>query len=191
MVKKASSRGRNLLGAAEQLALLRKLRQQVAAQLIGIEPRTLREKTAPRNVDGTYDGTQLVAWFLEHDRRKRESIDGDPLLGGGDTEGSVWLEEYRHQKALEAKRKNEIEEGKLVDADTLTYVFDELGRALRVDLEGFESRHGAEVGQAVREMIGRAEDLWRKRIALARKGREREEAESAPPAPAAKGKTPA
>lgn len=45
---------------------LSRLNQQQAANLLGVTSRTLRDwADAPRNGDGSYDGPQLVRWFVE------------------------------------------------------------------------------------------------------------------------------
>lgn len=44
---------------------IRNLSQQTAAELLGVDPRTLRDWNAPRNPDGTYDGPTLVNWFIQ------------------------------------------------------------------------------------------------------------------------------
>lgn len=45
---------------------IRKLSQKVAAELLGVHARTLRDwPDPPRNPDGTYPGPELVAWLIE------------------------------------------------------------------------------------------------------------------------------
>ncbi len=42
------------------------LNQRLAAEMVGVTARTLRDwSAAPRNDDGTYDGPALVAWRIE------------------------------------------------------------------------------------------------------------------------------
>lgn len=48
---------------------IRRLSQKLAAELLAVTPRTLRDwSDAPRNPDGSYDGPALVAWLLSRDR---------------------------------------------------------------------------------------------------------------------------
>lgn len=50
---------------AEQIKWLKRLSQQAAAVLLGMTPRTLREKDCPRNDDGrTFDGPKAVQWLV-------------------------------------------------------------------------------------------------------------------------------
>ena len=50
------------LSGPQQIKMLGALNQQSAAWVVGVEPRTLRDKGAPRNEDGTYDARELLAW---------------------------------------------------------------------------------------------------------------------------------
>jgi hypothetical protein len=48
----------------EQIAILERLPQTLAAELIGMTPRALRyHENAPRNLDGTYSAQALVLWM--------------------------------------------------------------------------------------------------------------------------------
>lgn len=69
---------------------IRRLKQQTAAELLGVTARTLRDWTdAPRNADGSYDGPALVAWLVQrhggsdldpvHERARRDKEQADRL----------------------------------------------------------------------------------------------------------------
>ncbi len=59
--------------ACQQIAMLRSLRQQAAAKLLGITPRALRDHDALRNDDGSYDAFELTRWWY--------TTNGNRLLG--------------------------------------------------------------------------------------------------------------
>ena len=66
--------------AEEQKVVMSALAQQSAAWAIGMPPRTLRERNAPRNEDGTYNLRQLVEWSRKGDEdRQRELFDSDEI----------------------------------------------------------------------------------------------------------------
>ena len=55
----------------QQIAMMRGLRQQAAAALIGISARALRDHVdAPRREDGTYDALELVRWWFTSDAER-------------------------------------------------------------------------------------------------------------------------
>jgi hypothetical protein len=137
----------------EQLAVLRKLKQQAAAALLGWTPRGLRDANAPRRDDGTYDAIALVAWMLERAAGKSEASPADKLL-----------EDLRREKAREAKRRNDLAEGRLVELARVQAEASAIGTVLRVRSEAIERAFGAEVGKAVREMIDEMGRALRERV---------------------------
>ena len=54
------------LSGAEQIAVLKRLKQQTAAWLLGMTARTLRDHPeVPRNSDGSYDAWELLSSGLQ------------------------------------------------------------------------------------------------------------------------------
>lgn len=99
----------------------------------------------------------LVRWL--HD--KDAGID-DPDLGSGGT--SKALEKYRAEKARQAKRENDLAEGRIVEREAMFAVADEIGRALATELEALDRVHGAVVGAALREAVVRQMQAWQGRL---------------------------
>jgi hypothetical protein len=86
---------------------LQTLSQTAAGWLVGLSPRTLRDKhDLERNADGTYDARKLLAWAI-----LRQSADPDiSLLAGGDSPNLERLRKLkadREEIAL-AKDRNEV-----------------------------------------------------------------------------------
>ena len=53
------------MSTADEIKVLGSLSQGAAAWLLGISPRSLRDRnTLPRNPDGTYDAREVLAWHL-------------------------------------------------------------------------------------------------------------------------------
>jgi len=97
----------------------------------------------------------VVAKFIRQAGAALEDEDEDLMTGGsGD---SVWLEKLRKEKALEAKRRNAIAEGRLVEIDEILKAVDVIFGALRAEFEALERLYGAAVGEAIRQAIVRAE----------------------------------
>jgi hypothetical protein len=94
------------------------------------------------------------------DLRRRGLSDEDLLENMGGT--SQWLEAYRKEKTIEARRKNEIEAGRLIDAAEIARELAELSRLFREECETLERVHGVEVGKDIRAMIERATTAWMK-----------------------------
>jgi hypothetical protein len=142
-----------------QLAILRELKQQPAAVLIGWTPRGLRDSSAPRNPDGTYDGPGLVKWMLE--RAAGVSKDVDPFLNGAD---SPALERYRTAKAIEAERRNARESGEVLDATEVERESAEVFRMLKERLEPVCRAHGGDVQSAISAALADFVKAWNERV---------------------------
>jgi hypothetical protein len=138
---------------AEQLAILRELKQQPAAVLIGWTPRGLRDSDAPRRKDGTYDGPKLVTWLLARELGDNRG-DGELFEGGGDN--SPNLERCRAEKARELKRKNDNADGLLIETEIVGRIIDGANRAFLERAKAIEQLYGVEVGNELRDMI----DEW-------------------------------
>lgn len=136
---------------AEQLAILRELKQQPAAVLIGWTPRGLRDSSAPRKKDGNYDGPKLVAWILEREGQKSGPADPDDIFAGGDS--SPNLERCRAEKARELKRNNDKAEGLLIETETVGKIIDEVGRVWRDRVKNLQQVYGEEIGEQIASMV--------------------------------------
>lgn len=118
--------------AAAQRLTLRRLRQQVAAELLGVHVRTLRDWNAPRTETGAYDGPDLVKWYLE---RRSGQADPDPLMNG---KSSPALERYRVAKAIEAERNNSLAAKSLVPREDVERDADLASSVIREAVERIE-----------------------------------------------------
>lgn len=108
-----------------------------------------------------YNVWDVVKWRIE---KKAPALDGgedDPFLKGAP---SPALEQYRREKAREAKRNNEIAEGRLCVAADIALQLTEIGRVFKIRAEAIERAHGQIVGDAIREMIDAAQEAWKKLI---------------------------
>ena len=90
-----------------------RLNQKDAAALLGINRRNLTREgdLAPREPDGTYLATELVAWFVDR--------------------GSELDEKIKTEKLRKLKRDNETAEGNLVDVNELFSWAEKLGAFIR------------------------------------------------------------
>jgi hypothetical protein len=89
------------------------LSQKAAATLLNTTPRSLRDWEAagegvPRNVDGTYPGAQLVAWYV--DRCSGEKLDANRERARKDAEAADKLALENAVTRSELGRLSEMEE---------------------------------------------------------------------------------
>lgn len=131
--------------AAAQLAALRQLHQQPAALLVGWTPRGLRDSDAPRRKDGTYDGPKLVKWALDRQRAKLKPSDS-----------KATHDDLQREKLREARRRNDVEEGLLVETQTVGQILHDVFATWREQVQKFEAKYGKPAGDEIREMIERA-----------------------------------
>lgn len=81
-----------------------------------------------------------------------------------DDESSREMVKYRRARARAAERANQLAEGKLMEVAEAYRVMAEIASAIRLQLEGLERVHGQEVGDAIRDMLARAERTWEERL---------------------------
>jgi len=141
--------------AAEEIAALRSLSQVGAAYLLGRTTRALRGTDAPRLPDGRYDATRLIEWELQRRiaRKAQEAPSAD--------DGKHWLNALRKEKALAARRENEIADGRLADVAELRGQLLQIAETFRRRCVLIERAHGPEVGDEIRLMIDQAEREWK------------------------------
>jgi len=108
------------------------------------------------NRPALYDVFDVVRWRGEREKERLDLADGDPLMIGNDGKDK-WLREYRREKTREARRKNEIAEGLLVDTGVITTQLLQMAYTFRSRAEAIERDHGSEVGASVRDMIDEAQ----------------------------------
>jgi hypothetical protein len=152
--------GDGKLSVAAQIESLRALSQQPAAVLCGYSTQWLRDAAPPRTAKGKYDGPALVQWLLERERGER-----DPLLAAGGA--SQALEDYRREKAREAKRRNDVEEGRLVAVEEVRELNRGIMLALRAEFESLVKANPGmtAIGEEIRQAIARAEVSCQRRWA--------------------------
>lgn len=147
--------GRNAIAA--QVAALRNLNQQAAAALLGVPVRSLRDWNAPRNEKTrTYDGPELVRWFLERERSKRKSMLMDDE-GGALTPAKERLIEERLRAE---KRKNDVAEGLVMARDQIVDDFRKGALILNQRLDAVGRAYGPEVAKAIGAALDEVERTW-------------------------------
>lgn len=75
-------------------------------------------------------------------------------------EAKRWLAEYRKEKAREAKRRNDVEEGILVAAEAVKALHLEAAAVFRRQAERLERKHGRGVGEKIQEMVAAVIEAW-------------------------------
>ena len=98
----------------------------------------------------------LLKWVYDKDY-----LDPDLASSGGT---SANLEKYRAEKARQAKRENDIAEGRIVETNQMHELVDQVGRALSTEIDAIGRTNGPEVERALREAIDRAKIAWRGRL---------------------------
>jgi hypothetical protein len=157
-----------ILIAAGYIRSFSQLSVRQVARMFGVTPQAVvlwTTRTGCPRVDGKYSLSAIVDWKVARAKeevmaalRRRGLADEALLENMGGT--SQWLEAYRKEKTLEARRKNEIEAGRLLDAADVRRDLAELARLFREEAETVERVHGIDVGRDVRAMIERACVAW-------------------------------
>ncbi len=110
------------------------------------------------NQPAWYDVFVFVRWWIAREEAKRVAAD-ESLMEG---EKSRYVVDFQRERAREAKRKNDIEEGKLVEAIEVAVQLEQIGRIFREGVETISRVHGDEIGEEVRRLIDRAEVEWKR-----------------------------
>ncbi len=77
---------------------------------------------------------------------------------------AVWTETLQKERAREAKRRNDLAEGRLIAVDDVLSMVDTVFAALRTEFEAIERAHGTAVGDWIRQALARADASVRSRI---------------------------
>lgn len=128
---------------------IHRLKQKTAAELLGVTARTLRDwSDAPRNTDGTYDGTVLVRWLVA----REAGVELDPVR-----------ERARKDKELADKyaAENAVRRGELLpiseaESAWAGFVMNARARLLRLPTDCAAlvgSTHGSTVHDAVKRGV--------------------------------------
>lgn len=140
----------------------------VLARGLGVTKKTIQNwqkdglpvyRVSVGNKPALYNVWDIVKWRIEKQAPVVDGSEDDPFLKGAP---SPALEAYRREKAREAKRNNELAEGKLIDAAQIGIELTEIGRVFKARAEAIERAHGQVVGNAIREMIDAAQEAWEK-----------------------------
>lgn len=134
--------------------MLRKLSQQTACVLAGLQIRTLRDSDAPRNKDRSYDAPKLVKWLVDREKAKRKVVDLRLIDA-----------RIREEQLRERKRKNDVEENLLLSRAEVEGWVAVVFKVFREQAISIEQRHGAEVGAAIRGMVDAAFSDSKKNLA--------------------------
>jgi hypothetical protein len=135
----------------DQVRIMARITQGAAAWLLGMTPRNLRDLSAPRQNDGFYSAKALHTWDLER-QMSRQAGEVDLMMSGG---SSPALEEYRRQKVREIKRKNDVEEGRLVAVAEEIQFFGQVGVEFRQELEAVMRLVDPQTGRMIESAIER------------------------------------
>ncbi len=163
--RRTPSRSRRSTSAGEQLAVLRKLKQQAAAALVGWTPRGLRDANAPRSDDGTYDALALVAWRIAREAKPTSMSPAEQKLV-----------EQRTERVRRERRENDMAEGRLVERALVRQEAIAIGVVLRMEAEAMERAFGVEIGKAIRSAFERVVQSIEERILKEQKSEGREAA---------------
>jgi hypothetical protein len=150
-----------LLEQAGFIGNLEKLTARQVARIFGVTPQAVglwqSKNGCPRNGDATYSFSKVLQWRIDQEceRRADDPVD-DPLLVGSSTTSQA-LEEYRRERVREARRKNDIEEGKLLPAIQVQKTLAVIAKSFRSESEALERAHGVVVGNDIRAMVDRVE----------------------------------
>ena len=107
--------------------------------------------------DDLYPFAACVQWWIT-----QQTVEDADMAGPV----SPALEQYRQEKAREAKRKNDVAEGLLVDSAEIGSQLGEIGRVFREESSAIERIHGAAVGDLIRGAVDRAETSWRAAVVV-------------------------
>lgn len=115
---------------AQQKATLEILTQQAAAWLISVSTKHLRDQGAARNLDGSYNGPDLVQWAIDQEiakARKEWERSSDTLKTAAERQAEAKAVKY------EAQAK-EVQD-QYVDREEVLQEFREMASAVRSELE--------------------------------------------------------
>ncbi len=147
MKGKSPARPRKPTSSPPLLEALKELPQPLAAWVLGITPRGLREiPDAPRTPAGRFDIRRLVEWWL---------------LSKG-AAGSSNLERLRLAKAIEAERDNAVKSGELVRVEDVRMEVRAVARVFKLTMQPLADSH-----PGFREQWREAVELvWRRTLAV-------------------------
>ena len=100
-----------------------------------------------------YDISAVLRWQRENDRDRREMSDADPLLSEGSGGSSPNLERYRFEKARAEKRKNDVEEKRLIPVEKVRDLLASIAALFRARIDALTRAHGQEVGDTLAEAV--------------------------------------
>lgn len=100
---------------------------------------------------GLYSVPAAIGWMVE-----QVQLGGD----GESEDAKKWLAAYRKEKAREARRRNDVEEGILVTLEDVRALHLATAAVFRRQAERVERRLGRKVGEAIQEMVGVVVTAW-------------------------------
>lgn len=143
----------------ELVEAMASLPQGAAAWLVGVSPRTLRDRqVVPRNADGTYNAQDVVLWHLE----QLEPVDGEPMLSGSN---SPALERFRAARADREELELAVRREQLLNLDDFLAWFDaEVMAPIRKNLDTLQRKHGEVAFDLVTAGLQKAQDAISQRF---------------------------
>lgn len=108
-----------------------------------------------------YDPLVVAKFVRKSDDPSEEDEDEMMSVGAGN---SINLEKYRKEKAREAKRRNDLAEGRLIEMEEVHAFIDLFFGTLRTEFEAMERVHGTAVGDWARQAIARTEEAIKAKL---------------------------
>jgi hypothetical protein len=139
--------------AAAQLSVLRALKQQPAAVLVGWTSRGLRDSGAPRNKDGSYDGVKLVKWMLERERAKVKVVDS-----------KVLNQQLLQLKVRKETREQDRADGRIIDTEEVGRIIRMMNLEVREQVAGLASKYGQDIVRDIGAIADDADAIWKTEI---------------------------
>lgn len=131
----------------EQKGILSRMTPQTAAWLLGRQTRLLRRHQPPRNPDGTYDATELVQWWIEHERR--DAVERAATDGATDSAKARLMAANAMQAEMETARM----QGSLVDRSMVRDFLGKLSGVMRQAGDKLQREFGREALEILNDAI--------------------------------------
>ena len=144
---------------AAQLAVLRKLSQQPAAQLVGWNPRGLRDSDAPRNKDGTYNAMRLIKWILGRSAGAKQKVALD---------SKVLSQQLLQLKVRKETREQDKADGRIIETEEVGRIIRMMNLEVRDQVNGLVAKYGADIVRDIGAIADDADVIWKNEISKLR-----------------------
>lgn len=153
---------------AAQKVALESLTQQASAYLLSISTKHLRDEGVARNIDGTYNGPDLVQWLVDRQiskARKDWERDSDTL--------KTAVERQQEAKAIKYEEEAKGLQDQYVDRADVLQAFQEMASEVRRESEALSKKMAPDFPAELRDSLTRELDNHVRQMLrrLAAKGR--------------------